>query len=632
VTITSVDAARECVQAKRPELLLGAVECAWLEVKAQPYRLDDPSSVAELLKDVAGLANASGGLLLIGYKTRPHAGGEMIDAIRPVPASMVDTDRCRKLLRERVSPHVRGLRLEWIEVSDGEGVLAIDVPKQAETNKPFTVPGPTAAKGSPSVAVPVRDGDATVWLPRAELQRLLGSGWRGEGLGRGITNAIRHATSSTAQPADLADRRNARVGEGAPDPAPFERAVAAAGGAATVGRPASEVEQLGPGHAQRIHGVPGQEGHVVCLLPGRSSAAVVPLHIWRALEAIGGEQNHAGVAAAGFPVDRKGQDGPLLVPSEATFVDLDGGSWGPGRIKRPDATGRWTWEPTPRVAFEVRHNRLWLTAEPVDLRLRAVADLPWLVREAQPEITRARRARLRAALATAELSNAIPALSGRRGATLTAQSWATAVGEDSHQSDRAAQFRSLLVSPKGVPAVSANVILQLPAGPYESSVLGIAELRVRFAAWRAAMEGVGAAVTDDTDLRLSVPEVVEALVSAWDTAAMIAPLAAAEDPPAVLLGGPPFVEMHVKAGPEVPTSFGDPQRGLRDVVDLSALGEPTRDDMRTETGFRAVAPLGIGRQERLGLVVSGLVRLAHSWGYIDADSNDLLARVGSLAD
>jgi len=96
---------------------------------------------------------------------------------------MVDTDRYRKLIRERVMPPPRGLTVGWIDCGDGKGVLVIDVPAQPSARLPHVVPGPSrAAKVSRlSVAVPVREADGTHWLPQQELQRLLAAGWMATG-------------------------------------------------------------------------------------------------------------------------------------------------------------------------------------------------------------------------------------------------------------------------------------------------------------------------------------------------------------------------------------------------------------------------------------------------------------------
>jgi hypothetical protein len=70
VTVRDADEPRDALAAGRPERLIGARKCAWLDAKGQPYQLDQPRSAAELAKDVAALANTGGGVIVVGLRTR----------------------------------------------------------------------------------------------------------------------------------------------------------------------------------------------------------------------------------------------------------------------------------------------------------------------------------------------------------------------------------------------------------------------------------------------------------------------------------------------------------------------------------------------------------------------------------
>jgi hypothetical protein len=184
VPITDIDSARMALRAGRPEELLGLAECGWVDAKGGIYRLDEPAGPEELAKDVAGFANArTGGLLLVGFSTRKEHDSEILDQVRPVPRSLVDLDRYRKLIRERVIPAPREVSVEWIACGDGKGVVVIDVPAQPPARLPHVVAGPARSgdAGRVSVAVPIREADATVWLPQTEIQRLLAAGWTATG-------------------------------------------------------------------------------------------------------------------------------------------------------------------------------------------------------------------------------------------------------------------------------------------------------------------------------------------------------------------------------------------------------------------------------------------------------------------
>ena len=175
--LQTVDEVRAALSEGKAELLIGLRECSWLDVKEQAYILNNPAGVSELAKDAAAFANGDGGLLLVGYRTRADNGSEAIDQLRPIPESLASIDQHRKIVREKVVPHIRKLTVGWCETTPGKGVLVIDIPIQAERDKPFTVPNISTSGSFPAVAVPIRDGDGTHWLSRAEIQRLLSNGW-----------------------------------------------------------------------------------------------------------------------------------------------------------------------------------------------------------------------------------------------------------------------------------------------------------------------------------------------------------------------------------------------------------------------------------------------------------------------
>ncbi|WP_436735643.1 RNA-binding domain-containing protein [Streptomyces sp. BBFR102] len=145
----------------------------WVDAKSGPYQLADPKAVEELTKDVAAFANGGGGVIVIGIATRPDHDEEVLAHIVGVDPAAVNVDQIRKLIRQRITPAPRGVRIGW-SGADGERVLFIDVPARA-VDTLFVVPAPVGKPGSPrtdTVAVPMRDGDSTYWLPRSEIQQL----------------------------------------------------------------------------------------------------------------------------------------------------------------------------------------------------------------------------------------------------------------------------------------------------------------------------------------------------------------------------------------------------------------------------------------------------------------------------
>ncbi|MEU0221967.1 RNA-binding domain-containing protein, partial [Streptomyces sp. NPDC006265] len=171
------------LDAQEPGSLLGLRETQWVDAKSGPYQLADPKAVEELTKDVAAFANGGGGVIVIGVATRPDHDEEVLAHIVGVDPAAVNVDQIRKLIRQRITPAPRGVRIGW-SGADGERVLFIDVPAQA-VDTLFVVPAPVGKPGSPrtdTVAVPMRDGDSTYWLPRSEIQQLLSAGVRALGM------------------------------------------------------------------------------------------------------------------------------------------------------------------------------------------------------------------------------------------------------------------------------------------------------------------------------------------------------------------------------------------------------------------------------------------------------------------
>jgi hypothetical protein len=130
--------------------LVGAREDQELEFKRSPYRLDEPRQSFELAKDVSALANARGGLLLIGFATErePESPLEIVSAVRPFVRVLANEQRCIEKLRHLLYPTVQGLRAEFKPTADDadRGVLLIDVPAQAERDKYFLIAEAHAAE------------------------------------------------------------------------------------------------------------------------------------------------------------------------------------------------------------------------------------------------------------------------------------------------------------------------------------------------------------------------------------------------------------------------------------------------------------------------------------------------------
>jgi hypothetical protein len=107
----SRDTTKRLLDAGLSEALVGQPEGEWLDAKRAPYRLDEESQEFELAKDVAALANADGGLIIIGMKTRNRGEGDTITAVNGCRLSDVSRRRYVGVLSERSSR--RSLAWRW---------------------------------------------------------------------------------------------------------------------------------------------------------------------------------------------------------------------------------------------------------------------------------------------------------------------------------------------------------------------------------------------------------------------------------------------------------------------------------------------------------------------------------------
>jgi len=141
--IETADEVLEALRAGQFHALVGLRESVWLEAKQMPYVFDTQKQELELAKDVSAMANASGGIIVVGFKTerRADVAGEYISEIIPFPASLVDSDRYMKLLEQLVYPSPHGVDVLTFEspVEPGKAVAAILVNGAATNERPYLV-------------------------------------------------------------------------------------------------------------------------------------------------------------------------------------------------------------------------------------------------------------------------------------------------------------------------------------------------------------------------------------------------------------------------------------------------------------------------------------------------------------
>jgi hypothetical protein len=122
--------------------------------------------------------------------------------------------------------------------------------------------------------------------------------------------------------------------------------------------------------------VESEPGWVLCLVDRQPPLALAE-PVWQAVmeagrRAPGGE----AIPAVGHPAVSGEQ--PVVLGADTEFVNLGGGSWGPGRLVR-SGSGPWQWE--PRVCLSLDQTRAaldWTANQPApQLRLRALVNWPW---------------------------------------------------------------------------------------------------------------------------------------------------------------------------------------------------------------------------------------------------------------
>jgi hypothetical protein len=125
------------------DALVGEFESDWLECKSQPYGLNSDEQKLELAKDVSGLANASGGIILIGFATKvnPVHGDDQIDKVRVMSHELINPDQYRQSISSWLYPPLEDVEVTVFPSSqdDSKSVAAIIVPSANDLFRPIMV-------------------------------------------------------------------------------------------------------------------------------------------------------------------------------------------------------------------------------------------------------------------------------------------------------------------------------------------------------------------------------------------------------------------------------------------------------------------------------------------------------------
>ncbi len=214
--VESVEALRRALEESAADRLLGTFESSWVDFKGQPYPLDTNRGAAELCKDVAALANAAGGCIVVGIATEKpdDSATERACELRPVPITMANRDQHRDLIVAGLCPVPDALEVVAFTVTAERVLLLVSVPRQNEETKPYLVRYLVDFddKRIRGFGWPVRVDDAVVWQPCEQFQTRLS-------LGALIQAALAERSARPARP-PVDDERHLRLIEALDDSGP----------------------------------------------------------------------------------------------------------------------------------------------------------------------------------------------------------------------------------------------------------------------------------------------------------------------------------------------------------------------------------------------------------------------------
>ena len=123
--------------------IVGQFASQWLECKRSPYVLSNEGQRLELAKDVSALANASGGLILLGVSTKKDEthGSDVIDTVSPVVLAQFNEAQYRHVIAGWTWPRFTGvvIRVHPELPRKTHGVVSIEVAECPASDRPTLV-------------------------------------------------------------------------------------------------------------------------------------------------------------------------------------------------------------------------------------------------------------------------------------------------------------------------------------------------------------------------------------------------------------------------------------------------------------------------------------------------------------
>ena len=122
---------------------IGMVEDDSFECKGEIYILNTEAKKREYVKDVSGLANSDGGIIIVGAQTKRNAAtlGDEIFEIRPFAQTLVNLAQYRDVLSSWTFPVLKNIDIQWhpSHSDNTVGLLSIYVPVPDEGEIPYLI-------------------------------------------------------------------------------------------------------------------------------------------------------------------------------------------------------------------------------------------------------------------------------------------------------------------------------------------------------------------------------------------------------------------------------------------------------------------------------------------------------------
>ena len=139
----SSDEIKRIIHSGNFDELIGVIENSQFECKGEPYRLDDDHQKLELAKDVSALANAQGGIILIGAQTdrEPTQATDVINRIRPFKKNHINISQYEDVLKTWIYPNLKKFEIKWFRSSASHelGLVEIIVGNEEQLWRPYLI-------------------------------------------------------------------------------------------------------------------------------------------------------------------------------------------------------------------------------------------------------------------------------------------------------------------------------------------------------------------------------------------------------------------------------------------------------------------------------------------------------------